>query len=541
MSNIRRIAPRKCPECNATGTLFVAQDRRVTCRLCGYKEPDESGQSTRQTGRSPLKSLKKAADDPLVDAFLDEMMAEEDKAPEPPPRERYKITYSLMSPSAVDAWTKAIYTSGLDALHRDDVETALDCFKRAADAQHDFTDAHLWLARLSDDPDKKREHYSVVIAHHPNNQEVVRELMVLNGQLSEDEANRLKSTPTKDNVKTETLPVGTVVKDLACEVCGGRLTVDGDGTTAVCAHCGNRQSLVKKGDQYGIKNLSMSILKQRAKGVRWEIGERIIHCNNCGAERIHTEREMNSLCPFCSSNQVILTDALESFIQPDSVIPFRVTERQAAAALDEALNSRTERFKSFFVNNRVVRREMRSVYLPYWYFDASVSVTRTVTAKRGESGSSLGGSFDASGNYQLLGGSSQENFSDALHDVPWAGFRSPPPKLIARLGKYDVDTAVKYRPVLLADHSAEIYSVNFDQASLEVRKYIKQLVKDRFTMNDPFSGETVRVSSTVQSMSFRLLLVPLWVVTLTEDDRDTRIGVIHGQTGKAHLGKAFKS
>lgn len=74
-----------------------------------------------------------------------------------------------------------------------------------------------------------------------------------------------------------------------------------------------------------------------------------------------------------------------------------------------------------------------------------------------------------------------------------------------------------------------------------MRKYIKQLVKDRFTMGDPFNGEEVRVSSTVQSMSFRLLLVPVWVATLTEADQDTRIAVIHGQTGKAHLGKAFKS
>jgi hypothetical protein len=52
------------------------------------------------------------------------------------------------------------------------------------------------------------------------------------------------------------------------------------------------------------------------------------------------------------------------------------------------------------------------------------------------------------------------------------------------------------------------------------------------------SEEVVNVSSMVRTMSFRLLLLPVWIATLIEDDGDVRIGLVNGQTGQAVLGKA---
>jgi hypothetical protein len=37
-----------------------------------------------------------------------------------------------------------------------------------------------------------------------------------------------------------------------------------------------------------------------------------------------------------------------------------------------------------------------------------------------------------------------------------------------------------------------------------------------------------------------LLLLPVWVATITEEDGDIRLGLVHGQKGKAVLGKAYK-
>ena len=45
----------------------------------------------------------------------------------------------------------------------------------------------------------------------------------------------------------------------------------------------------------------------------------------------------------------------------------------------------------------------------------------------------------------------------------------------------------------------------------------------------------------VRQMSFTLLLMPVWVITLFERDGDVRPALVNGQTGKVALGKAIKA
>ena len=52
-------------------------------------------------------------------------------------------------------------------------------------------------------------------------------------------------------------------------------------------------------------------------------------------------------CPFCGSDHVIKADALQSFIQPDSLIPFNIDKKEAeteleAVAADEGISSLAE-------------------------------------------------------------------------------------------------------------------------------------------------------------------------------------------------------
>jgi hypothetical protein len=56
--------------------------------------------------------------------------------------------------------------------------------------------------------------------------------------------------------------------------------------------------------------------------------------------------------------------------------------------------------------------------------------------------------------------------------------------------------------------------------------------------NEP--GEFVTITSQIRSMSFRLLLLPVWIALLTEVDGDMRIGLVNGQAGRVALGKSQK-
>ena len=59
------------------------------------------------------------------------------------------------------------------------VDEALASFERALVFQPDFIDAHLWIARLSEDRQTKQDHLNFALKHEPDHPEVQRLLREL--------------------------------------------------------------------------------------------------------------------------------------------------------------------------------------------------------------------------------------------------------------------------------------------------------------------------------------------------------------------------
>lgn len=499
MSVIRRLAPEACPECRAKNSLYLAAEGVLCCKLCGY-------------------NARKQEAAPVGQAASNEDL-----------RERYTVTYRTPHSADLSPWARSKFDSAMDYTHRKKYEQALDVLRKLVDSEPDFVDAHLWLARLSLEPDEKRKHYGFVLAYVPNQLEAVRELMVLKGEMSRADADR--SLDERGNATVEAMaPVETELVEIVCPNCRGKLTAKPDQSEVTCWHCGHEVAIDIKQD-YGFESLTMALLKERAKGVEWRVGQFLLHCDNCGADRIMTGRKLTTQCPFCGSNHVLRKDALNSFRQPDAIVPFALKREAADAALDDALSSFTERVKNIFSNNRAEQIHLEPVYVPYWLFDVTAEITKTIQPNESVKGRVR--------SYQDLQRHIQrETFSDVLLNVHYCGVESPPRKLIERLPKFDTAQVVPYDPKRLANLSAELYSVDFQQASLKVRKRIG----DEFRFIHGYSADsdvTVRVSHIIQHMSFRLVLMPLWVATITEADGDRRLALIHGQDGKVIFGRAI--
>lgn len=498
MSVIRRLAPKLCPNCEAPNSLFIDEDRVLTCQLCGWKH--------NQT--------------------------EDAKAPEPPKRKKldYPLTYGTIHPGKIDSWTQAKFNSGIDAVRQERYEDAVRSFEQALGYQSDFLDGHLWLARLSDDPEAKREHYGAIIAYQPNHGESVRELMLLNGQLTQEEAERTAEGREQVTVSPEA-PVKAKTGVIKCSVCGGDDLKHYEGEPfATCNTCGNREQVQDTG--YGMKSFTMSMIKQRGQAAKWNVGERFLHCNNCGAERTIPATTLKQICPFCGSNHVVHKDALDSFIEPDGIVPFRVRQEQAEEAIWQAVESRSERLKGLFINNKAEQMTVNGVYLPIWYFDTVWQIKRTIRDKNTMN-------YDRRNWAQTQMSVRTEDMTEAENNWPVYGFTSPEQKLMQRLGRFDVSRVKSYDARLLGPFAAEIYSVDFDRASLKARSELARMLREQHG-SLPMSDQEVSVSALLTNMLFRLVMVPVWVATITEADGDVRVGLVHGQTGKAMLGKAQK-
>jgi hypothetical protein len=107
------------------------------------------------------------------------------------------------------------------------------------------------------------------------------------------------------------------------------------------------------------------------------------------------------------------------------------------------------------------------------------------------------------------------------------------------LGEFELDSMLPYEPNLLAKYPAELYDIDFDEASLEARgRASEQMREENLSSKD--SNVDMTVSTMVIQMTFSLVLMPVWVATLTERDGDLRTALVNGQSGRVALSKARK-
>lgn len=483
-----------CPTCGQRMTFDFARTT-VSCPHCGYVRGtglDDRAAQIRAKGRRP--------------------------------------TISLTHRGEVHPRALALFHTGHDHLFLDQKAAALKAFLSALELQADFLDAHLWIAKTSDDPQVQRDHLSSILAHNPGHIEAMRLLMVLNGRLTPEQAARTYHS-SEPVVQRADGPVATTTQTLKCPVCQGDLTFHEESGRVECRFCGytGQPPVYKQTDDSD--SLVAALLERKAQPVRWIVGERLLHCKECGAERTLLADQLSLRCPFCGSNHVIEQDALRSFEQPCGIIPFRISRSQAGAAIKERLQGLSERLKGLFSNNKVARATLSGYYLPFWVFDAMVEVTRT----RIDNKPSKDRARFVAAPY------AQTRFTDAQYDIEVCAVQSPPRALTDQLGDYHLRDLVDYKPELLAKHPAQLYQLDFDQAALEARGLVSTAMRIKYGQRELSDDDvTINVFSTIQQMSFRLVLMPVWIATLLEEDRDVRTALVNGQTGKVVLGKAQK-
>jgi hypothetical protein len=273
----------------------------------------------------------------------------------------------------------------------------------------------------------------------------------------------------------------------------------------------------------------MAMLERKAKPVRWNVGQRLIQCQQCGTEHTVPAGKLSSRCRFCGSTQVILGDALASFEQPDGLLPFRISPETAAESIRKQLDSFGQRVANLFNTNRIQQVTAEGVYLPFWVFDVTVELTTTRTAY-------------VTG--FLVTDTSKG--ADMETDVAICAVKSPPPGLAQRLGPYDFSEKIPYEPKWLAKYPAALYSIDFDKASLDAREHVSAAMRRKYErvietkqMGNRGKQETevTRTTSRINNMIFQLLLLPVWIATLIEVDGDVRLALVNGQNGKTVFGK----
>lgn len=493
MSRIRSLAPTHCPECGAERSFVVSRDQ-TACSRCGHV--------LRQAEASPT--------------------------PEPATRDlsQYRAYYRIRHDNGdVSPYVGAIFTTAMDYVHRQQWPEAIQTFKRLLVQESRFFDAHLWLGRLLDDRDERLKHLESAVAERPDDGEAVRELLVERGEIAAgiDDFQMAQVREAGGAVAAE-------AQNLRCPKCGStRLQDDEDSDALYCGSCGWEQPKPKARGA-GESLLMTAMLQRRSQPVQWVVRERVLKCDSCGAQRTLPAAHMTHQCVFCGSQQVIERDALESFEQPDVIVPFNVSEQAARAHLTERLNSRIERMKGWFLEKRIDSLNVMPIYLPFWVYDVIAEVSRTVIAQP---------NADRQRVQRVVTPYSNMRYAEIINDVFVPAVTQPARGLLFQLGRYKLSNAVTFEPQMIAQRSAELYSIDFDKAAMDAHGIVSDAMREKYGTKES-SYEQVTVFTMMKSMSFTLALVPVWLFTLIEKDGEVRQALVNGQSGRLVLGRARK-
>lgn len=483
-----------CPQCGKR-MLMNFTTSVVSCPGCGYVRPDEISRIDQK-----MEEIKSTNQRPAV-----------------------QITHR----GEVSAAARAAFDTGLDNLYRGNPQEAIHHFRRAIDFQHDFVDAHLWIAKTVTDEKTKRDYLGNVLAHAPNHLEAMRMMMVLNGRLTAEEAARTvneNTAPAQQNADE----VAAKIKALVCPQCGGHLTLNEQMGRVYCSSCG--YSAAKPKGVVAEDSLTMALIERRAKPITWNIGKRVFECRQCGAEHTLTAEKLSARCRFCDSQNVIIHDVVNSFEQPHGILPFSIPAEEARDLIDKHLQGVKERINEFiFSGNKVASiSAVEGAYLPFWAFDVDVSITRTRT-----------------NHANVFQDAIPEQWLEMMPDMVICAVKSMSQRLIDPMVNYDISQAVPYQPNYLAKYPAQLYTLDFDKASYEARGRAMDRVRARYRPHEERvytdelgqeRREIIRTSGHVQNMTLQLLLLPVWTATLTERDGDVRLALVNGQTGKVSMG-----
>ncbi len=335
----------------------------------------------------------------------------------------------------------------------------------------------------------------------------------------------LATTGTGELVPSAVAEAPPPIKQERCPRCNAVMRTNERTGSAYCVFCG-----------YGMVGDQPAVLAARKRPEQpWPDIQQARHCLTCDTISIApVERPSHETpCPLCQQS---VFEGAPSMPLPDSYLPFKISEAQAAIALEDIGTGALQRL---FGGRRDLSRPRRA-YLAIWRFSGVGQVA-----------------YEFPG-YEDLGGVYTENYpAVVIH-----GLRQIDGELLRVASNVDLDDASPYQAevgresfVLLSNmslhtalHEARGLMLNDtrQRARERIRPSVRKGDKRAGALDSPLAASASRgdaamtiVSSDVQDMVYEVMLLPVWINEVREGNR-LRMGLVNGYTGQAAVGQLVR-
>ncbi|MBB6732206.1 hypothetical protein [Cohnella zeiphila] len=319
-----------------------------------------------------------------------------------------------------------------------------------------------------------------------------------------------------------------------CPGCGGSMSFDADSQKLKCAYCGGEREIAASLSRPVEHEMDSN--EETSPGLTdWGVKQQVIRCESCGGESLIPALQTAAACAFCGSPKVLAQGDVAS-IRPETVIPFQLNQQEAATAFT------AWKRKRWFVPNAFkkgsVASKLTGIYIPYWTYDSDTSSAytaergdyhyRTETRTRVVNGKTE--TYTETVRYTVwhrVGGHYDRSFDDVI--VPAS--RQYDGELLEKLGNFELEKLIGYKPEYLSGFIAERYSIGRKDGWDRARSKIDAALESE--IRNEIGGDEIRglaVQSSYYNRTYKHILLPVWNARYTFKNKPYRY-MVNGQTG----------
>jgi ribosomal protein S27E len=263
-----------------------------------------------------------------------------------------------------------------------------------------------------------------------------------------------------------------------------------------------------------------------------------VQCGGCGTIVSFSPPEVAGDCPFCAAKIVAEPRVAHPMLAPEGVLPFRITQRQAADAIKAWLASR------WFAPNALVqlaRQELAgSVYLPFWTYDAYT--VSHYSGERGEYYWEAESYVDTDSQGRRVTRTRQVRrtrwypasgtVTRWFDDILIAATQSVSRERLSKLEPWDVAELKPYQPAYLAGHKAQRYQLELGDGFEQAKAIMEPLIESDARRD--IGGDEQRVNqiaTAYSAITFKHLLLPVWISAYRFQDKVFQV-LVNARTGE---------
>ena len=289
------------------------------------------------------------------------------------------------------------------------------------------------------------------------------------------------------------------ITEIYCPNCGAPASFDIVRQQYVCGYCGGQVGIKEAlQEKQGFRELHKGKMNDSLKSYRLMQA----NCSGCGATLVFEENEALSNCAFCGRS-LVRTEYLSAKNMPESVIPFRVTEKEAKNLLEKWCGENKGKAEARKLKSLIP--ELKGFYLPYELVRGPVHMTVS--------------RMDRGSRYDCEGFINDEfvNRSEQLDNL-----------LLDGMEPFDLDEITEFDFAYVAGQRVKISDIS--DKDLESR--VKEETAQTYTpsLSKTMETKVLDVNADVDS-AFRLpTLLPAYYIS----DGDL-MAAVNGQTGKVSV------